>query len=283
MRNFSMTLPPFSPDYSGVCSALFNLNGLIVIHDASGCTGNYTGFDEPRWYGSAKPIYCSGLRKMDAVFGNEERLLEKIERAARERPVDFIAIVGSPVPMVIGTDMEGVAREIERRCGVPAFGFSTNGTRYYNEGVAMAACAVIDRFAKGVSSACPSMMNILGATPLDISRENLGELKALLAENGWRVNACCATDWTMQEIRNIGAAAVNLAISQAGREIAIHLEERFGTPWIADLPVGKKGAGACLARLAARAAGERVSPDEARREGAEALVLGDAVCASAIC
>lgn len=36
-----MNLPPLAPDYSGACSALFNLDSTIVIHDASGCTGNY--------------------------------------------------------------------------------------------------------------------------------------------------------------------------------------------------------------------------------------------------
>ena len=69
MKNVWMYLPPFAPDYSGVCSALFELNGLLVIHDAAGCTGNYTGFDEPRWYGSSRAIYCSGIRKTDVVFG----------------------------------------------------------------------------------------------------------------------------------------------------------------------------------------------------------------------
>ena len=54
MRKLCIKLPPFAPDYSGVCSALYELGGMSVIHDASGCTGNYTGFDEPRWYDNQK-------------------------------------------------------------------------------------------------------------------------------------------------------------------------------------------------------------------------------------
>ena len=72
-----MYLPPFAPDYSGVCSTLFELNGIVVIHDAGGCTGNYTGYDEPRWYGSKSAIFCSGLREMDAVLGLDNDFIEK--------------------------------------------------------------------------------------------------------------------------------------------------------------------------------------------------------------
>ena len=40
MEQLWITLPAFAPDYSGVCSAMFDLKGLTVVHDASGCTGN---------------------------------------------------------------------------------------------------------------------------------------------------------------------------------------------------------------------------------------------------
>ena len=282
MKNLSIDIPPFAPDYSGACSAMFSLNGEIIIHDASGCTGNYTTFDEPRWYGSAKPIYCSGLRKLDAVFGNEEALLEKALRAARERPVDFIAFVGSPVPMVIGTDFAGLAKEIEARSGIPAFGFATNGTRYYNYGVALAACALIDRFAHGAPKRRKRAVNLLGATPLEMSAANLRALFDLLREDGWEVLCRCAHEWTMDELRQIGAASVNLAISQAGREIAAHLEARFGTPWLADVPVGEAGARAFLQNLERAERGER--PEEGGFDAAaRAIVMEDWVVARAIC
>ena len=112
MAKLCMTLPPFSPDYSGVCSTLFPWDTLTVIHDASGCTGNYTGYDEPRWFHSRAPIYCSGLREIDAILGDDEKLIQKVLYALEDVKPEMIALVGSPVPMVIGTDMEGIAAEI---------------------------------------------------------------------------------------------------------------------------------------------------------------------------
>ena len=82
MSKLCISLPPFAPDYSGAASALFDLGGMIVIHDASGCTGNYTGFDEPRWFGSSSAVFCSGLRHMDAVLGNDDKLIRRIAEAA---------------------------------------------------------------------------------------------------------------------------------------------------------------------------------------------------------
>ncbi len=283
MKRFSMNLPPLAPDYSGACSALFNLDSTIVIHDASGCTGNYTCFDEPRWYGSSKPVYCSGLRKMDAVFGNEQALLDKITRAWEVQRSAMVAMVGSPVPMVIGTDFEGLAREIEQRTGVPAFGFFTNGTQFYPVGVTAASIAVIDRFAEENPQRIPGSVNILGVTPLDMGRENLNALKAFVEKSGFSLNCCCATDWTMDTLRTIGAAQINLAVNQAGVEIARHLEEKFSTPWIAGLPVGEKGSKELAERMRRCAAGEKVNALPEFREGADALAAGDWIMAASVC
>ena len=139
MKRLYRYLPPFAGDYSGVCSALYELGGMLCIHDASGCTGNYTGFDEPRSYDSKTLVYCTALRKTDAILGNEEVYIDKILRAAEEMKPRFIALVGSPVPMIIGFDFNGVAKEIENRSGIPTFGFATNGMQgSYKEGVVMA-------------------------------------------------------------------------------------------------------------------------------------------------
>ena len=108
-----MYLPPFSPDYSGAGSILFDLNSLTVMHDAGGCTGNYTGHDEPRWYGSTATVFCSALRMIDVIMGNDEKLKENVLEAVKTLNPELIALVGSPVPMVIGMDLKGLALEIE--------------------------------------------------------------------------------------------------------------------------------------------------------------------------
>ena len=84
MSRLCVFMLPLAPDYSGAASALFDLGGIVVMHDASGCTGNFTGYDEPRWMGSRSAVYCSGLRRMDAVLGNDEKFIDATLKAAEE-------------------------------------------------------------------------------------------------------------------------------------------------------------------------------------------------------
>ena len=67
-RDFHVLLPTFAADYSGACAALFDLNGTVVIHDPSGCIGNYTAYDEPRAYEGNARILTSALDDMQALF-----------------------------------------------------------------------------------------------------------------------------------------------------------------------------------------------------------------------
>jgi len=107
-----ITLPAIAPDYSGVCSAMFDLGGMSIIHDASGCTGNYTGYDEPRWYGTKSMVYCSGLREIDAVLGRDDKLIKNVLKTSEYKNPTCYSIIGSPVPMVIGSDLKGCIQSV---------------------------------------------------------------------------------------------------------------------------------------------------------------------------
>lgn len=242
-------LPPFAGDYSGVGSALYELGGMLCIHDASGCTGNYVGFDEPRSYDSRQLVYCTGLRKNDAILGNETVYIDKIIRAAEDMKPKFIAIVGSPVPVIIGFDFNGVAKELEQRLGIPAFGFETGGMKgSYKDGVVMAVNKLLDYYAdpkpekvaqNGEKSG--KTVNIVGATPLDLSEENLQALRECLEQNGYRVNAVLSMANSMEEFLSFHKADVNLAITQAGVLIAQDMEKKYGMPYLAGMPIGEFG------------------------------------------
>ena len=124
MKDLYLTLPPFAPDYGGACEMMYELGGLVLICDASGCTVNYVSFDEPRWHTRPGNVFCSGLTEIEAVMGDDEAVIQKALKAAEILKPNFIAYVGSSVPMIVGTDFEGIARETEERSGIPAFGFS---------------------------------------------------------------------------------------------------------------------------------------------------------------
>ena len=110
MRGLRKYLTPFAPDQSGAVSVLYELGGIIVICDAGGCTGNVCGFDEPRWFERKSAVFSAGLRDMDAILGRDDRLVAKLVDAADKIDANFAAIVGTPVPAVIGTDYQALKR-----------------------------------------------------------------------------------------------------------------------------------------------------------------------------
>ena len=52
MRQIQTFTSTYTADVSGVPSALYELGGMSVMHDASGCNSTYNTHDEPRYYGS---------------------------------------------------------------------------------------------------------------------------------------------------------------------------------------------------------------------------------------
>lgn len=253
MARLSLWLPPFSPDYSGASAVLFDLKTVTAMHDASGCTGNYTGYDDPRWYGSHSGIFCSGLRQIDAVLGDDEKLIKKMEAAARDIQPDLMALVGSPVPMVIGADLEGIAVELEERTGIPSFGFDTTGTAYYDRGAFRAAKALMDRYtAKQAAkeAAIERRGNILGALPMDFGKgEEIRDFKRFLAENGYETGLCLAMGYSLSDLKEAASAQVNLAVSRFGFLMAQYMEQRFRIPYLCGFPAGESGEKAWLEAL----------------------------------
>lgn len=295
MKRLYRYLPPFAGDYSGICSALYELGGMLCIHDASGCTGNYTGFDEPRSYNSNRLVYCTGLRKTDAILGNEEVYIDKIVRAAKDMNPEFVAIVGSPVPMVIGFDFHGVAKEIESRLQIPVFGFESNGIKgCYKDGIVMAVKRILDYYVpanRQEKVRTGKKVNIIGVTPLDMSSENLAALREEVNEHGYEVNCVLSMENSLEEIKQMPVADVNLAVTQAGVILAIEIEKKYNIPYLAGLPIGEAGGRhyfRCLEQVIKTQKSMEISdmPMEAEcpmpKRGQRVVVLEDSIIASSI-
>lgn len=241
MKQTSKILSTYSADTFGVASSLFELGGMVIIHDASGCNSTYTTHDEPRWYDMDSMMFVSAISEMEAILGDDNKLISDIvEEASRFHP-RFIAIAGTPIPAMTGFDGESVAMQIENETGIPAFGFNTTGMNTYVSGADAALSSLIRRFARTDVTKEHHVMNILGLTPLDFSTNGQCEtLRKLFTENGWKVNATLAMNTSWESIENIGIAEVNLVVSSTGRQTAEYLKETFGTPYVEGVPYGPK-------------------------------------------
>lgn len=146
MRQVYRRIPVYTGDVSGACSALYELGGMVVMHDPSGCNSTYNTHDEIRWYDRDSLIFLSGLDETDAVLGSDERLIHDISEAALAFRPRFIAVVNSPIPYITGQDFEAVCLAVRERTGIPAFYVSTNGMHDYVRGAGLALLRIAELF-----------------------------------------------------------------------------------------------------------------------------------------
>lgn len=286
MKQTARIISTYAADVSGVCSALYELGGMTVMHDASGCNSTYNTHDEPRWYDMDSMVYISALSEMEAVMGDDRKLVDDIVSVAKELHPGFIAVAGTPIPMVIGTDFEAVAAMIEKESGIPTMGFPTNGMHSYLSGASMAFAGLARRFCLGETEKTGSLsVNILGLTPLDFSvNGSAQDIKALLEQNGIEVVSSWAMGSSLEELQRAGAAHVNLVVSHAGLETAKLLKERFGTPYVAGVPVGREFSSLVVQTLrsAAKTGENAVAYPKKARGHFDGVIIGESVMAHSL-
>lgn len=274
----------YTADVSGVCSALYELGGMTVIHDPSGCNSTYSTHDEPRWFDTDSLMFVSGLDEMTAVLGDDNVLIDDVTHAVRDLKPRFVTLCSGSIPHIIAFDCKGVAHLLEKRTGVPMLPVTTTGNRSYVAGVGAALTEWVKRFADSLESpyrvsssggpdcsantlegvagpdaggaAAPSdafSVNLLGVTPLDFSiNGNVDAMRKVFEDAGIPVNCCAAMGESFDSLRHIFRASVNVVVSSCGRRLARYMEQTAGIPYVEGTPIGAYGA-ARLPKLAKKA------------------------------
>lgn len=260
MKGLRKYIAPFAPDQSGATAVFCELGGLVIILDAGGCAGNVCGFDEPRWFASKSAIFSAGLRDMDAILGRDDKLVEKIGKACKKIDGNFVAVIGTPVPAVIGTDYAALRRMIEKKTGFVAMTVDTNGMELYDDGVRKASLELFRTFAgtdgnsqvmaqgTGTDDAANrsetagtkplELLGVIGATPMDIvETETSDDIANYYKKEGWQKVSVYGMGAGLEVVRQAGQARKNLVIAPAGLETARYLKKKYGTPYEAEYPL----------------------------------------------
>ena len=269
MRQVFRKIPVYTGDVSGVCSALFELGGMIVMHDPSGCNSTYNTHDEIRWYDHDSLIFISGLNEMEAIMGSDEDLIRDITESAGIYSPKFIAVANSPIPYITGMDFDAICRLAEEETGIPAFYITTNGMHDYTRGAGLAFRQLAERFvlshqsdragediwenrengseqsaheaiqaeSAGKNGNRPLRCNILGVTPLDFAAAaSVDSLRSKVEAAGFEIVSCWAMGDSLEDIRNSAYADVNLLVASSGLPAAQYMFRQFGIPFTAGLP-----------------------------------------------
>ena len=237
MRGLRKYLTPFAPDQSGAVSVLYELGGIIVICDAGGCTGNVCGFDEPRWFERKSAVFSAGLRDMDAILGRDDRLVAKLVDAAEKVEAGFAAVIGTPVPAVIGTDYQALKRMCEKKTDLPVLAVNTDGMELYDGGERKAYLELFKVFAREKLPVETGRVGILGMTPQDVSDLKAADkLREKFKSQGHQA-VCYGMRDGLDEVKKASSVEKNIVVSPAALECARYLEKTFGTPYEVGYPL----------------------------------------------
>jgi nitrogenase molybdenum-iron protein alpha/beta subunit len=251
-------IPVYTGDVSGVCSALYELGGMVVIHDPSGCNSTYNTHDETRWYDTDSMIYISGLAERDAILGNDDKFLRDVTAAAKELSPAFIALTNSPIPFMNGTDFGALAKIIEKRTNIPTFYVRANGMHDYTVGAGNAFAKLADYMQEPTAETESSgerktneprimkttpneaiRVNILGLTPLDYDAPRSVEtMQEILKNAGFSVHVCLGMGEKTANWKAAPNADVNLVVSSTGFALAQKMETKYGIPYVVGMPTG---------------------------------------------
>lgn len=258
--------------FEGIRNALVILNGptgckfyhSITAENQSIRKDDYDPLNYPEeWFFGQRRVPCTYLDKRDYVYGSDRKLTDAIEFILKRITPDVLIVVNSPGAALIGDDLERIVSSAVKSCGftdqsLPVItcqspGYSRDLTDGYREACRMILerfcaedCADSDDTASGgkVYDDTPAV-NLLG---LSIYQKyhagDIKEISRLLKLCGIRVNTSLLCESTLDEIRRVPEALMNIVVDpDYGLDTAEYLKNKYGTPYIVSeygYPVGFK-------------------------------------------
>lgn len=230
--------------FEGIRKSLVILNGptgckffhSITAENQSIRRDDYDPLNYPdEWFFGQRRVPCTYLDKRDYVYGSEGKLTDAIKFISGRIKPELLVVVNSPGAALIGDDLDRIVSAGVHSAGIhpeiitcQSPGWSRNITDGYTEACRM----ILDKLCRKAAAA-DRTVNLLG---LSIYHKyhtgDIAEIRRLLGLCGITVNTSLLCESTVDEIKKIPAASLNIVIDPDwGLDSAQYLEEHFGMPY----------------------------------------------------
>lgn len=290
MNKIFANIPTFAADYSGAVSVFYEMGGIHIICDASGCHGSTMVLDEPRLSSGVANVFSASIREKDVVMGIDGKLKKKVRETWELLGGNYICLAGTPAPAIIGADLAGIGKELEKELDIPVFSISSSGLEFYDRGQEKAYRALV-AYSKKYSREEGPDVNVIGATPLDMW--DLNQIKdciKLLRQCGAKKPAVWGSSGKLKEIAGAGHAKLNIAVSASAVNAVKELNRLYGTPYLSGFPIGNAQTERWRNTVTKLIAGpketegslEDIVPCRSGGTGKRALVIGEQIAANSL-
>lgn len=233
-------VPPITSDYSGACSVLYGENILKILISPNGCK-TPVAYDEIRNIDYSLQ-YCTSLNELEIVTGEIKGLKESIKEIINQnQKIEFIAIISTVVPQIIGMDLETIVENIEEALNIPCVFINTNGFENYYSGISLTLKSLANKF-MFENKKIKNTVNIIGYSPLTFGKiEKLEELFSLIKSLDLNILTVFSDNLSLEKIKNSTSAELNLVLSYEGLALAKYMEKEFSIPYVIINVVSKYG------------------------------------------
>ncbi|HUW86156.1 MAG TPA: nitrogenase component 1 [Methanoregula sp.] len=220
----------------GAIKALNSIKKCVVlVHGPKGCVYHINYIMGMRGDHPSE-IYSTCLGEKDVIFGADQKLRTAIGDLDRELHPDLIAVLSCCASDIIGEDVQSAIRGTTTTApviGIDAGGFEGDFRTGYSETLTR----LVEEFVEKRNETDPRSVNLVG---LLRGGPDLQEIVRDLGLITIKVNTVLTADATLEEIRMLGKAALNIVLCEpAGKDAAELLYRKCGTPWITEeLPIG---------------------------------------------
>lgn len=246
---------PVPSDYFGILWALSGIkNAIIIEHGSAGNTSyNVMSYNVMNRQTPQGRLFSSGLDQEDVIIGKEDKLVKVIHELDQRFKPEVIFLVATSVTGVIGLDLEGIIYEIQAQVQAQLIAFPSGGfCGNYQWGIKKVYQQLFEKVMVPAAAHEDGLVNIIGPTIDSFNyQSDLAEIKRLLGLMKLRVQTVFTAETSIEEIRNMPRASLNLVIRDLGVELAQKMEQSFGIPYVYGMPFGIEGTIGWLKKISA--------------------------------
>ncbi|WP_346884535.1 nitrogenase component 1 [Clostridium sp. UBA4395] len=244
-----MALHKFSPPMSGrmgILKTLASIRDSVVIE--YGCMGHMMYgrmfLNKAGVSGLAK-TYSTHIDEADISLGDTTRLNKAIAEIVEKDKPRVIFLLPSSVPEVIGTDLSAISKELQPQYpDIPIIPFKYGGFDIFGyRGVQEALLLLAKTLSIDIEKSSEPKFNIIGSCSDMFRFQADAEEIARVMEGVFRIKPSCimTSHTSVDEIRHMGEASINLVVRREGIPTAEYLQNKFNTPYLIGRPYGVKG------------------------------------------
>ena len=263
-----MGLYRYAPKPSGRMGLLWTLGGIPNTAILEFGSMGHMLYAE-RWLFQSAPfrggkLYTTHLDEKDIALGITKRFFQAVEEIIKKEAPSVIFVLPSTVPAVTGVDMEDLCYEAEETYGQKIIMLKRGSFHEkLHHGIEEGLFCLVNEFAKKakIQRTEGITCNLIGSC-IDLAKyySDVQELKRIVKEAfGMEVICSLTSETSIEQVKNMGGAHINLVLRKEGIKAAEVLKDAFGTDYVYGRPYGYEGTIAWLKEI-----GEKLSlvPDK---------------------